>query len=160
MLLQASEREFWENFCKGVGRARALRGQPGRQVRRPRRGQRRAARRSSRRSSSPSTAKEWVDLGLEINVPIINVNTPQTLADDPQFQARFPWIPAERLGAEQLPSPIKYLDIDVPVPTKAPTVGQHTDEVLRDVLGYDDAQIADLREHRRPRLTPPRTRTR
>jgi crotonobetainyl-CoA:carnitine CoA-transferase CaiB-like acyl-CoA transferase len=24
----------------------------------------------------------------------------------------------------------------------APTVGQHTDEVLRDVLGYDDDRIA------------------
>ncbi len=31
-------------------------------------------------------------------------------------------------------------------PTKAPTVGQHTDEVLRDVLGYDDARIAALRD--------------
>jgi crotonobetainyl-CoA:carnitine CoA-transferase CaiB-like acyl-CoA transferase len=91
------------------------------------------------------TAKDWVDLGLEINVPIINVNTPQTLADDPQFQDRFPWIPAERLGAEQQPSPIKFLDTEVPVPTKAPTVGQHTDEVLRDVLGWDDAKIAEVR---------------
>ena len=27
----------------------------------------------------------------------------------------------------------------------APTVGQHTDDVLRDVLGWDDARIAELR---------------
>jgi len=32
------------------------------------------------------------------------------------------------------------------VPTKAPTVGQHNEEVLTEVLGYDDAQIASLRE--------------
>ena len=31
------------------------------------------------------------------------------------------------------------------MPTKAPTVGQHTEEVLRDVLGYDDERIAELR---------------
>jgi crotonobetainyl-CoA:carnitine CoA-transferase CaiB-like acyl-CoA transferase len=49
------------------------------------------------------------------------------------------------LGTEQLPTPIKFIDEQTPVPTKAPTVGQHTDDVLRDVLGYDDAKIASLR---------------
>jgi len=32
------------------------------------------------------------------------------------------------------------------VPTKAPTVGEHNTDVLRDVLGYDDARIAALRD--------------
>ena len=41
--------------------------------------------------------------------------------------------------------PIKLLDEELPVPTKAPTVGQHTDEVLHDVLGYDDEVVAALR---------------
>ncbi len=31
------------------------------------------------------------------------------------------------------------------MPTKAPTVGEHTEQVLRDVLGWDDAQIAAAR---------------
>jgi crotonobetainyl-CoA:carnitine CoA-transferase CaiB-like acyl-CoA transferase len=35
---------------------------------------------------------------------------------------------------------------DLPVPTKAPTVGEHSEDVLRSVLGYDDARIAALRE--------------
>ena len=42
--------------------------------------------------------------------------------------------------------PIKVLDDEQPVPTKAPTVGEHTDAVLDDVLGYDPEQIAALRE--------------
>jgi len=50
------------------------------------------------------------------------------------------------LGAEQMPTPIKFIDEQLPVPTKAPTVGEHTDAVLRDVLDYDDAKIASLRE--------------
>ena len=50
------------------------------------------------------------------------------------------------LGTEQLPTPIKLIDEPPPVPTKAPTVGQDTDDVLRRVLGYDDATIARLRE--------------
>ncbi len=31
-------------------------------------------------------------------------------------------------------------------PTRAPTLGQHTDEVLKTRLGYDDARIAALRD--------------
>jgi crotonobetainyl-CoA:carnitine CoA-transferase CaiB-like acyl-CoA transferase len=30
-------------------------------------------------------------------------------------------------------------------PAPAPKLGQHTDELLRDLLGYDDARIARLR---------------
>src|SRR5262249_36295636 len=91
------------------------------------------------------TTDEWVALGDRVNTPIVSVNTPKTLADDPQFQDRMPWLPRDVLGCEQLPSPIKIIDEELPVPTKAPTVGQHTDEVLADVLGYDADRIAALR---------------
>jgi crotonobetainyl-CoA:carnitine CoA-transferase CaiB-like acyl-CoA transferase len=33
-----------------------------------------------------------------------------------------------------------------PARGRAPSLGEHTDEVLRDVLGYDDAKLAALRE--------------
>jgi crotonobetainyl-CoA:carnitine CoA-transferase CaiB-like acyl-CoA transferase len=33
----------------------------------------------------------------------------------------------------------------LPVPDKAPTVGEHTYEVLRAVCDYNDEQIAELR---------------
>ncbi|MCU1357287.1 MAG: L-carnitine dehydratase/bile acid-inducible protein, partial [Acidimicrobiales bacterium] len=144
ILLQASEREFWKNFCEGVGRADLFESHPGAKYADHAVGDT-ELRKELRDIVLTRTAADWVAFGLEVNVPIVAVNTPQTLADDPQFQDRFPWIPAERLGAEQQPSPIKFLDVDVPVPTKAPTVGEHTDTVLRDVLGYDDARIEALR---------------
>jgi len=34
----------------------------------------------------------------------------------------------------------------LPVPSKAPEVGEHTEAVLRGVLGYDDAKVASLRD--------------
>jgi crotonobetainyl-CoA:carnitine CoA-transferase CaiB-like acyl-CoA transferase len=34
----------------------------------------------------------------------------------------------------------------LPTPTKAPNVGQHTEQVLRETLGYDAAKVAALRE--------------
>jgi crotonobetainyl-CoA:carnitine CoA-transferase CaiB-like acyl-CoA transferase len=44
-----------------------------------------------------------------------------------------------------LPTPIKFIDEEMPLPTKAPTVGQHTETVLRDALGWSDEQIEAAR---------------
>jgi len=92
------------------------------------------------------TADEWLAFGNDVNTPLAPVNTPANIGDDPQFQARMGWISRDELGADQLPSPIKVVGGELPHPTKAPTVGQHTDEVLRDVAGYDDARLAALRD--------------
>ena len=46
------------------------------------------------------------------------------------------------------------------MPSKAPTVGQHTDEVLRAVLGYDDARVDGAARGRRPGLTAAAARSR
>ena len=74
------------------------------------------------------------------------VNTAKTVVDDPQFQDRITWIPKEQIGgAEQLLFPLHVSGEELPVPATAPTVGQHTDEVLRSALGYDDARLAELR---------------
>ena len=64
----------------------------------------------------------------------------------PQFQARLPWYPAAEHGADMLPFPVKLIGEQVPPPSKAPEPGQHTDEVLGHVLGYDAEKIAKLRE--------------
>jgi crotonobetainyl-CoA:carnitine CoA-transferase CaiB-like acyl-CoA transferase len=56
-----------------------------------------------------------------------------------------PWIPADRLDADMLPFPVALTDAELPVPTKAPGVGEHTDEVLR-AAGYDDDEVARLRD--------------
>jgi crotonobetainyl-CoA:carnitine CoA-transferase CaiB-like acyl-CoA transferase len=92
------------------------------------------------------TSMEWLEFGGRVNTPIAPVNSPQSIAGDAQFRDRLPWIPRERLGADQLPLPLKLVGGELPVPTKAPTVGQHSDEVLRSVLHYDDARLKELRE--------------
>jgi crotonobetainyl-CoA:carnitine CoA-transferase CaiB-like acyl-CoA transferase len=91
------------------------------------------------------TTAEWVVFGGEVNTPIAPANSPQSMADDPQFKERMSWLPREAVGTEQIPSPVKFIDEELPVPTMAPTVGEHTDAVLRDVLGYDDARLDALR---------------
>ncbi|WP_300540424.1 SURF1 family cytochrome oxidase biogenesis protein [uncultured Nocardioides sp.] len=91
-------------------------------------------------------ALEWIVFGGEFNTPIAPVNTPKTIVDDPQFRHRFPWYPAAAHGADMLPFPVRFLGEELPVPEKAPEVGQHTEGVLSEILGYDAEQIARLRE--------------
>jgi len=144
ILFQASEREFWENFCRGIDRADLFEAHPGSRYADHALGDT-ELRRELKAIFLARTSAEWVELGAQVNTPIVRVNTPQTLADDPQFQERMPWIPADVVGADQVPTPLRFLDAELPTPAKAPTVGQHTDEVLRQVLGYDDNRIASLR---------------
>lgn len=144
ILFMASEREFWENFCRGVGRADLFERHPGSKYADHARGDTVLRDELATIFASRTTA-EWVALGGEVNTPIAPVNTPKTIADDPQFQDRMPWLPADRLGSDQLPSPIKLVGRDQPVPTRAPSAGEQTDEVLREVLGYDEERIATLR---------------
>jgi crotonobetainyl-CoA:carnitine CoA-transferase CaiB-like acyl-CoA transferase len=146
VLFMASEQAFWKNFCEGVDRMDLFERWPGSKYADHARNNR-ELQAELRDIFATRTADEWLDFGGRVNTPIAPVNTPKTIADDPQFRDRMPWIPKERLGADQLPLPIKLVGGDeLPVPTKAPELGQHTDEVLADVLGYDDARIAALRE--------------
>jgi crotonobetainyl-CoA:carnitine CoA-transferase CaiB-like acyl-CoA transferase len=144
VLFMASEREFWENFCRGVDRMDLFERWPGEKFADHARGNK-ELHAELREIFLTKTSSEWIAWSNEVNTPIAPVNTPKTIADDPQFQDRLPWIPRERLGADELPMPLKVLDDAQPVPTKAPTVGEHTDAVLDDVLGYDRAKIAELR---------------
>jgi crotonobetainyl-CoA:carnitine CoA-transferase CaiB-like acyl-CoA transferase len=145
ILFMSSEREFWENFCKGIGRPELFEQHPGSQYADHARGNNELRTILADIFRSRTTA-EWVVFGGEFNTPIAPVNTPKTLADDPQFQDRLPWIPRELVGTDQVPSPIKVLGEELPPPTHAPEAGEHTDAVLHDVLGYDADRIAALRK--------------
>ncbi len=147
VLFMASEQAFWRNFCQGVDRMDLFERWPGSKYADHARGNR-ELQRELRAIFGTRTAEEWIDFGGKVNTPIAPVNTPQTLASDPQFQARLPWLPASELGADQLPSPLKFAEGDLPHPTEAPTLGQHNDEVLREVLGWDEERIAQAKEAR------------
>jgi crotonobetainyl-CoA:carnitine CoA-transferase CaiB-like acyl-CoA transferase len=144
VLFMASEQAFWKNFCEGLGRADLFEAHPGTQYASHARGNTELRRELQAIFRTRSTA-EWIRFGIEVDVPIGPVNTPQTLAGDPQFADRLPWLPRDVLGCEQLPFPVRFLDVDMPAPTRAPALGEHTEDVLRDVLDYDDATIAAAR---------------
>jgi crotonobetainyl-CoA:carnitine CoA-transferase CaiB-like acyl-CoA transferase len=145
VLFMASEREFWKNFCAGVGRTDLFERWPGSKFADHARGNR-ELQRELREIFKTRTSAEWIRFSDEHNTPIAPVNTPKTIADDPQFRDRLPFYPVAGHGAEMMPFPVKLIDETLPEPTHAPTVGEHTDAVLKRVLGYDDERVRKLRE--------------
>jgi len=143
VLFMASEQAFWKNFCECVERGELFEKWPGSKFADHARGNR-ELQRELRDIFKSKTSAEWIRLGEEKNFPIAPVNTPKTIAQDPQFIDRFPLYPASEHGAEMLPFPIKFVGEELPVPTTAPTVGEHNAQVLKNVLGYDEAKIAEL----------------
>jgi len=144
VLFMASEREFWKNFAEGVGRPELFERGPGARFADHARGNLPLRRQLTEIFATRTTA-EWVEFGKRVNTPIAPVNTTKTIADDPQFKERFPWLPYQQHGTDLMPSPIRMVDEALPVPSKAPTVGQDSEDVLADVLGYDADKIAALR---------------
>jgi crotonobetainyl-CoA:carnitine CoA-transferase CaiB-like acyl-CoA transferase len=145
VLFMASEQAFWKNFCLCVGRPDLFERWPGSKYADHARGNR-ELQAILREIFRTKTSKEWIALGEQKDFPIAPCNTPKNIVDDPQFKDRFPLYPIEQCGAEMLPYPVKFPGEELPAPAKAPTTGQHTEAVMRDVLGCDDARLTALRE--------------
>ncbi|MCY3634287.1 MAG: CoA transferase [bacterium] len=145
VLFMASEQAFWRNFCEALDRMDLFDRWPGSKYADHARGNL-EMQRELRDIFRTKTSAEWLEFGDRVNTPIAPVNNAKNVVDDPQFQDRLPLFTTEQLGCEQLPLPVKFFDEELPVPTHAPTVGQHTEEVLSEVLGLDDDRLTALRE--------------
>ena len=144
VLFMASEQAFWKNFCECVGRTDLFERWPGSKYADHARGNR-ELQRELREIFKTRSSADWLRLGDEKNFPIAPVNSPKNIADDPQFRDRFPLYSHEKHGADMLPFPVKFPGEVLPEPSWAPTGGEHTEAVLRDVLGYDAERIDALR---------------
>ncbi len=144
VLFMASEQAFWRNFCEGVDRMDLFEKWPGSTYADHARGNT-ELQHELRIIFASKTCKEWLDFSNNANTPIAPFNTTAGIGDDPQFQARLGFYPTEQLGCEQLPLPVFVEGRPLPCPTMAPTVGEHTDEVVSDVLGHTEEEIDALR---------------
>ncbi len=97
------------------------------------------------------TSREWLD-GLEaVNVPCGPVNDIQQVFDDPQIKHRKMKIsmPHELSASgfvDLIGSPVKFSETPVSYRSAPPVLGQHTDEVLEEVLGLDEQARKALRD--------------
>jgi crotonobetainyl-CoA:carnitine CoA-transferase CaiB-like acyl-CoA transferase len=94
------------------------------------------------------TKREWIELLDSAGVPNGPINDVAQVFEEPQVQARGVKIELEHAVAGKLPmvaSPMRFSDTALEYKLPPPLLGQHTDEVLRGILGQSDSQIAKLR---------------
>jgi formyl-CoA transferase len=146
--IAAANQKLWINFCKVLGKQEWL--EDPRFETNPRRVENRevllplidAAMREK-------TCDEWMTLLVAEEVPCGPVNNMQQLFADPQVQHRqmIETIPHPTIGELKLTGiPLKYSETPGKVHLAPPLLGEHTDEVLGETLGYTAAEIATLRE--------------
>ncbi len=145
ILFMASEQAFWKNFCNGVGRMDLFEKWPGSKYADHAKGNT-ELQKELQEIFSQKSSKEWLEFSEDENTPIAPVYNAKTAPDDPQFQHRLPFYPVDALGAEQLPLPVNVIGEEQSIPSMAPTVGEHTEQILSEILGYEHNEIQTLRE--------------
>ncbi len=94
------------------------------------------------------TTKEWVKLLDDAGVANGPINTIKEVFEEPQVIARGMKFELPHAAAGKVPlvaSPMKFSGTPLQHDIPPPVVGQHTDEILRNVLGKTDAEIAALK---------------
>jgi len=94
------------------------------------------------------TTRDWVELLDAAGVPNGPINDVAQVFREPQVKARGVKIELEHPLAGKLPlvaSPMRFSGTPLEYGLAPPVLGQHTDEILREVLRLSDGEIARLR---------------
>lgn len=95
------------------------------------------------------TTQEWLEVFEGSGMPYAAVNDVQGTLQHEHTLARNMVVEMEhdQCGPiKMVNTPVKYSESEPRIRTPPPTLGQHTDEVLRDVLGFEQAKIAAFKE--------------
>jgi CoA:oxalate CoA-transferase len=97
------------------------------------------------------TTDEWLELFVKLEVPAGPINTVDKAVADPQvlFRNMVVEIDSPHVGkTRDVGSPIKVSGVDQVRYVYPPALGEHTDHVLKDLLGYSGDKIAALKNQK------------
>jgi CoA:oxalate CoA-transferase len=95
------------------------------------------------------TAQEWFDVFERNAIPYSPINTLKQICEDPHIAHRKMLVEIDQpiVGKMRIcASPIRLSETPGEVYAPAPMLGEHSEQVLRDVLGYSRQKIAQLKE--------------
>jgi len=146
--IAAANEKLWASFCKVLGKPEWL--EDPRFESNPKRVENRDALIPMiNEVMSQKTCDEWMKGMVAASVPAGPVNNMQRLFADPQVLHRemIAEVPHPTIGTLRLGGvPVKYSATPGAVRLPPPLLGQHTTEVLADVLGYSTEQVEELKE--------------
>jgi crotonobetainyl-CoA:carnitine CoA-transferase CaiB-like acyl-CoA transferase len=91
----------------------------------------------------------WLALFEEIGIPAASINNMAQVFADPQVTEREMRVTADHPTEGTVPlvgSPLKIPTNPVEVRFPPPLLGEHTDQVLEEILGFDQDKIDELRQ--------------
>ena len=92
---------------------------------------------------------DWMQLFDEIGIPSAPINNIEQVFNDPQVQARGLKVGAQRPDGEVVPlvrSPLHIPTNPSQIRYPPPLLGEHSQEILQTLLGYDEEAVQGLRE--------------
>jgi formyl-CoA transferase len=95
------------------------------------------------------TCDEWMEMLVAAAIPCGPVNNMEHLFADPQVRHRnmIAEVPHPTIGTLKLAGiPMKYSETPGQIRYHPPLLGEHTDEILKDVLGRSSSQIDELKK--------------
>jgi formyl-CoA transferase/CoA:oxalate CoA-transferase len=147
LIVAVFSEKFWGGFCRAAGRPQ-WEGDPRFATNRDRVAHRQVLESSIAARFAEDTTDAWLARLHAEGVPAAPINTIDRVLDDPQVKHREMVVQMDHPRHGTLPTlgtPIKA-DGDLGLQVTPPAaLGQHTDEVLRDLLGYPPEKIAALR---------------
>ncbi len=138
---------FWERICQALG-MQACTKDPRFDTIEKRRDNRAAVNEMISGFTRQKSVQELLDLFTEYQVPHAPILGIKDALAQPQAVSREMVIETDHPTLGKIPivnRSIKFPGDRQPVPTAPPVLGQHTDEILKDILGLTSAQIEALR---------------
>jgi crotonobetainyl-CoA:carnitine CoA-transferase CaiB-like acyl-CoA transferase len=147
LALAVGSEKLWKAFCPAIG-CPELTDDPRYRTNQDRRANRESLLARLQEVFLTKTYEQWESILLGSGIPVGAINDLGQLAEHPQVKARGALVEVEhkRLGRVRIAGPAARLsETPAAVRSASPLMGEHTEEVLAEILGLSAAQIAELR---------------